>query len=123
VWDTASLYNCTIVGNQLNGNAGGIGGGGIYVGEAGLRGGMPPNDNAKVQRNHVDNNYIHDYGEVYAAGVGVWLAQSSHNRITNNEIHDGYYSGISVGWNWNKAPNRTHHNTIEQKRNVRFNHV
>ena len=56
-------------------------------------------------------------GHVYAAGVGIWVAQSSHNQISHNDIHDFLYSGISVGWNWGVQKNRTHHNVIE------FNHV
>ena len=50
-------------------------------------------------------------------GVGIWVAQSSHNTISHNEIHDLFYSGMSIGWNWDDAPNRCHHNTIE------WNHV
>ena len=54
---------------------------------------------------------------VYPAGIGIWVAQSSGNRISHNDIHDLLYSGMSIGWNWDDAPNRTHHNTIE------LNHV
>ncbi len=65
----------------------------------------------------MDNNHIFDGGHVYAAGIGIWVAQSSGNRIAHNDIHDLRYSGMSIGWNWNDAPNRTHHNVIE------LNHV
>jgi hypothetical protein len=90
-----------------------LGAGGIRIGEPQ----MADNGQAEASHNLVTNNYIHDGGHVYAAGVGLWLAQSSHNIISHNEIHSFDYSGISVGWNWNDAPNRTHHNTIE------YNHV
>ena len=90
-----------------------LGAGGVRLGEAGPAG----DDAAESRENLVDNNHIHDGGHVYAAGVGVWVAQSSHNLVSHNEIHDLNYSGMSVGWNWNDAPNRTHHNTIE------LNHV
>ena len=50
-------------------------------------------------------------------GIGIWVAQSSQNRISHNDIHDLLYSGISIGWNWGLEPNRTHHNVVE------FNHV
>ncbi len=90
-----------------------LGAGGVRIGEAV----MPPSDETESSSNVVDNNHIHDGGHVYAAGVGVWIAQSSGNRVSHNEIHDLFYSGMSIGWNWNDAPNRTHHNTIA------FNHI
>ena len=90
-----------------------LGAGGARVGEAR----MAADDAAEATGNRVDNNHVYDGGHVYPAGVGVWVAQSSHNIISHNEIHDFNYSGMSIGWNWNDAPNRTHHNTIE------FNHV
>ena len=90
-----------------------LGAGGVRIGEDR----RAEHDVAEASGNVVTNNYIHDGGHVYAAGVGLWLAQSSHNTISHNEIHSFDYSGISVGWNWNHAPNRTDHNTIE------YNHV
>jgi hypothetical protein len=90
-----------------------LGVGGVRVGEAS----MARDDAAESRDNLVDNNHIFDGGHVYPAGVGVWVAQSSHNTISHNEIHDLRYSGMSIGWNWNDAPNRCHHNAIE------YNHV
>ena len=89
-----------------------LGAGGVRIGEDR----MARHDAAEASGNVVTNNYIHDGGRVYAAGVGLWLAQSSGNTISHNEIHSFNYSGISVGWNWNEAPNRTHSNTIEYNR-------
>jgi len=90
-----------------------LGAGGIRVGEASRAG----DDAAESTGNLVDNNHIYDGGHVYAAGVGIWVAQSSGNVISHNEVHDFNYSGMSIGWNWNDAPNRTQRNTVE------FNHV
>ncbi len=87
-----------------------LGAGGIRVGEAT----MAERDEAESSGNIVDNNHIYDGGRVYAGGIGIWVAQSSHNRLSNNDIHDLYYTGISIGWNWDDAPNRTHHNVIER---------
>jgi len=64
---------------------------------------MPPHrregERAASSKNFVDNNHIFDGGHVYAGGVGVWVAQSSHNVISHNEIHDFFYSdsGTSLG--------------------------
>jgi hypothetical protein len=85
-----------------------LGAGGVRIGETN----MPKDETDEVGRNVVDNNYVHHYGEVYAAGVGVYIAQSSDNQITHNEIHDGYYSGMSIGWNWGSSPTRAHRNLI-----------
>ena len=90
-----------------------LGAGGIRVGEAK----MAKTDVAETSRTIVDNNHIFDGGHVYAGAVGIWVAQSSHNRISHNDVHNLRYTGISIGWNWGLEPNRTHHNTIE------FNHV
>jgi len=90
-----------------------LGAGGIRVGETA----MAKADAAESCRNLLDNNHIFDGGRVYPSAVGIWVAQSSHNTISHNEIHDLYYSGISIGWNWDDAPNRCHHNTIA------FNHI
>ncbi|HQK93691.1 MAG TPA: right-handed parallel beta-helix repeat-containing protein [Armatimonadota bacterium] len=90
-----------------------LGAGGIRIGEA-----LPAAaDAAESRANTVENNHIHDGGHVYAAGVGIWVAQSSHNLISHNDVHDLNYSGMSIGWNWGDEPNRTRANTIE------FNHV
>ena len=90
-----------------------LGAGGVRLGEDT----MAPEDESEPSHNEVVNNYIHDGGHVYPAGVGVWVAQSSYNTIAHNEIHDLNYSGMSIGWNWDDAPNRTHHNVIE------YNHI
>ena len=90
-----------------------LGAGGVRLGEA-----SPAQlDRDESARNVVDNNHIYDTGLVYPSAVGIWIAQSSHNTVSHNEIHDTNYSGMSIGWNWDDADNRTHDNTIE------FNHI
>lgn len=109
IWFRRGCKDCRIAQNRLFD----LGAGGVRVGEAQ----MARHDEAESSRIAVDNNHIFDGGHVYAAGVGIWVAQSSHNRISHNDIHDLRYSGISIGWNWGLEENRTHHNVIE------FNHV
>ena len=109
IWFRRGCKDCRIQHNRLFD----LGAGGLRVGEANLA----PTDAAETSRTLVDNNHIFDGGRVFPAGIGIWLAQSSSNRISHNDIHDLLYSGMSIGWNWNDATNRTHDNLIE------FNHV
>ena len=109
IWFRRGCKDCRIQRNRVHD----LGAGGVRVGEAS----MAATDVAESSRVVVDNNHIFDGGHVYAAGVGIWVAQSSHNQISHNDIHDFLYSGISVGWNWGVQKNRTHHNVIE------LNHV
>lgn len=109
IWFRRGCKDCRIQRNRLHD----LGAGGIRVGEAA----MASTDETESSRILVDNNHIFDGGHVYAAGIGIWVAQSSHNQISHNDIHDLLYSGISIGWNWGLQENRTHHNVIE------FNHV
>lgn len=90
-----------------------LGAGGVRVGEDR----MARTDAGESSWIQIDNNHIYEGGRVYPGCVGIWVAQSSHNRIAHNDIHDLFYTGISVGWNWGLEPNRTSNNVIE------FNHV
>ncbi len=109
IWFRRGCHDCRLQQNRVWD----LGAGGVRVGEAQ----RAATDRAESNGNLIDNNHIFDGGHVYPAGVGVWVAQSSHNVISHNEIHDFFYSGMSIGWNWDDTPNRCHHNVIE------FNHV
>lgn len=93
----------------------------IYDARAGLirigETNMAPQPELRCEGHIIDNNYLHDYGEVYAGAVGLIVFQSSDNQITHNEIHDGYYTGISVGWNWGTGETQAVRNFIA------YNHV
>ena len=109
IWLRRGCKECRVQQNRLFD----LGAGGIRVGEAARAG----TDAAESTGNLIDNNHVYDGGRVYPAGIGIWVAQSSHNQISHNDIHDLFYSGLSIGWNWDDTPNRTHDNVIE------FNHV
>ncbi len=86
-----------------------VGAGGIWIGEKTDR----TNEARKSMNNRVTDNHISHYGQVFPAAVGVWVGRTSHNTIAHNHIHDGFYTGLSVGWNWGYRENNCHHNTIE----------
>ncbi|MFO7901753.1 MAG: right-handed parallel beta-helix repeat-containing protein [Planctomycetota bacterium] len=90
-----------------------LGAGGVRFGETGL----PEPEQERAERNTLYNCFVHDGGQVFHAGVGVWIGKSSHNTIAQNEICDFLYSGVSVGWSWGYAPSSAHHNVVE------FNHI
>lgn len=60
----------------------------------------------------VRNNVIRDYGQRDGGAVGVWMAGAQNSEITHNDISDGFYTGVSIGWVWGYAPSPTHHNTV-----------
>ena len=89
-----------------------LGGGGVYVGMTH----GPPAGQA-VERNVIDNNFIHDGSHIFRGSQGVWIGRASHNQVTHNEISDFHHLGVSVGYSWGYAPSSANHNRIE------FNHI
>ena len=73
-----------------------MGAGGIRIGD----GWEKDRPIAVSRRCVVRDCIIEGCGRVDPAGVGVWVGHGAENIISHNTIHDLYYSGISVGWNW-----------------------
>lgn len=48
--------------------------------------------------NTITDNYVHNVGVEYTGAVGIWGGYARKTRISNNEIGDLPYSGISYGW-------------------------
>ena len=113
IWFRRGCKNNRIVQNRIHD----LGIGGVRIGEPFMPPRRPPSEQVTSSGNLIDNNHIFDGGHVYAAGVGVMVAESHHNLISHNEIHDFNYSGISIGWDWGDGENSCHHNVIE------YNHV
>jgi dienelactone hydrolase len=68
-------------------------------------------------RNEVVGNRLHHYGTVYPSAVGVLLMNTEGNLVAHNEIHHGFYTGISVGWVWG------YQRSISQGNRIEFNHI
>ncbi len=63
-----------------------------------------------------DNEILH-YGEKYPSAVGILLMNAEGCYIGHNHIFDGWYTGISVGWQWGYQRSVSRDNIIE------FNHI
>ncbi|WP_247236756.1 right-handed parallel beta-helix repeat-containing protein [Telluribacter sp. SYSU D00476] len=71
----------------------------------------------RTGRNTISDNDIHHYGEVFPSAVGILLMHTFGNRIAHNNINNGWYTGISIGWRWGYQPSVSRDNVIE------FNHI
>ena len=98
-----------VVGNEFTD----LGAGGIRIGETTAR-----TDSIEECHGHVvTDNRLSRLGRIYAPGAGVLILQSGNNRVAYNEIHDLFYTAISVGWNWGYQETPCRDNLIE------FNHL
>ena len=60
----------------------------------------------------VTDCHIYRYGRRWFNAIGVLVTHAKDCRIEHNEIHDGYYTAISVGWTWGYADHVTDGNRI-----------
>lgn len=90
-----------------------LGGSAVFVGPKVWR----DTPELRVERNVVDNCFIHDGSHLFRGSQGVWIGRSSYNQVTHNEISDFHHLGVSVGHSWGYAPSSAHHNLVA------FNHV
>ena len=71
----------------------------------------------RVAGNEISDCEIGDYGLDFPSACGVLLMNAEHTRILHNHIHDGYYTGVSVGWVWGHMPSVSFANDIS------WNHI
>ena len=74
---------------------------------------------ASTQNINVRDCHIGFYGRLFNNAIGILLTNAIDCELSNNEIHDGWYTGVSVGWSWGYADNPT--NNIQVKDNLIYN--
>ncbi|MCA1595538.1 MAG: right-handed parallel beta-helix repeat-containing protein [Chloroflexi bacterium] len=109
IWLRAGCQDDRIVHSELYD----LGAGGVRIGETG----NPAAPQEAAGNNTADNNFIHDDGRIFRGAVGVFIARSSGNTVSHNDIGDTDYTGISVGWSWGYDPSSANHNILE------YNHI
>ncbi len=67
----------------------------------------------------IKNNEIYKYGRKFYCAIGIHITYCDTAQVVNNEIHDGYYTGISCGWVWGYAYHVT--KNINISRNLIYN--
>lgn len=95
-----------IVGNHLYD----LGGGGVKIDG----GSYPSPECTYTGQIVVTDNHIHAVGRVYHCACGILVCHAFQNRICHNHIHDLFYTGISVGWIWDRETHVTRENLIEK---------
>ena len=112
VWDS-SITDCVFYDN---------GAGAIRIGGRAASRAFDDTDDITSGRNLIQNNIIYNYGRWNKAGVGVIIFDSPDNVVKNNTIFDGYYTGISVGWNWGTTRTHSQGNLVENNRIFNIGH-
>ena len=74
---------------------------------------------ASTQNIDITDCHISNYGRIFNNSIGILLTHAIDCDLTHNEIHDGWYTGISVGWNWGYSDNST--NNINISNNLIYN--
>jgi hypothetical protein len=86
-----------------------LGAGGIRIGDPA----MYATEAEHTRGNEVTDCTISHYGTLFTSGCGIFVGQSYGNRFAHNLIHDGHYTGISIGWTWGYEPSQARDNIIE----------
>ncbi len=74
---------------------------------------------ATTKNINIHDCHIGNYGRIFTNAIGILLTHAYDCDLTYNEIHDGWYTGISVGWNWGYADHPT--NKINISNNLIYN--
>lgn len=91
-----------------------------YVAAGGFRVNGGNDQNSPVERTAritLEDNHVHHYGQVYPSAVGILLMHAEGCRVVHNDIHDGYYTGVSIGWVWGYG------RSVSRDNEIAWNHI
>lgn len=74
---------------------------------------------ATTRNINITDCHIGYYGRIFSNAIGILLTNAYDCDLKYNEIHDGWYTGISVGWSWGYAEHPT--NKIDISNNLIYN--
>lgn len=87
-----NVQGITVTGNSFQN----LGANAIYVVGANLK-----KENPSVTRDFlISDNLIAQYGQYFFNATALGILHGAEGEISNNEIHDGYYTAITIGWVW-----------------------
>jgi len=66
---------------------------------------------------NISNNRISNFGKLQHGAVGITIRNANNICVENNTVYNGPYTGISVGWSWNRQ------DTICHDVRVAYNHI
>ncbi|MEU1971265.1 right-handed parallel beta-helix repeat-containing protein [Microbacterium sp. NPDC019599] len=89
-----------------------VGAGAVRIGGAGVA-----SSPLFSRANEVSDSHLHAGGRLYPNAVAVLLQHGADSVVAHNEIHDFFYTGISVGWTWDYVP------SVSTGNDIAFNHV
>lgn len=108
IWFRSSVLNSSVSGCFFNN----LGMGGIKLGEP------KPNGNGVTLpctgNNVIKNCLIQNGGNINPSAAGIAVFQSGNNEISNNEVSDFYYSGITLGWTWGSGKSYAINNLVSK---------
>lgn len=106
----AGSRDCHITGNVVED----VGGNGIQLGEINSTSPQPAD---LVKDNSIAHNTVRHCGVTLRGSAGIFVALAEGTLIAHNEVSDLPYSGITIGWRWDRQPTQARRNRVE------FNHV
>lgn len=106
----AGSRGCQITGNVVED----VGGNGIQLGEINS---ISPQPADLVKDNTIAHNTVRRCGVTLRGAAGIFVALAEGTAIAHNEVSDLPYSGIMIGWRWDRQPTQAKRNRVE------YNHV
>lgn len=108
-----AVVNCTLTD---------LGAGGVWMGMRNGTGRVPrkvvqPTFADSTAYNLISNNTITCGGRYNPEATAVALTHCSDTKVVHNDIHDFYYTGVSVGWVWGFA------GSVAQRNEVAYNRI